>query len=282
MRKYISFLILLILLSINANAYDENMPHPVKANIIAFNKEMKPGEEYQIAVHFKIEPGWHIYWKNPGDSGLPTQVNYTLLDGYELKETYYPTPKSFVREGNILDYGYEDELLLISDMKTTPELSDNQMEIKGLARWVVCKEVCIPGSQELTLNYPVKDDSNILDASILNKWKSRVPEQISADKLPFTYEVNKQFEENGRLKSVTIVIENNGQIQDLNLFPDTDRSIYLKDISFEKHDKIYRYSFTPVIMNNNKKDIDNLRVVLSYAGANGKTKAIETLLDLSS
>jgi len=80
----------------------EEMPRPVKVKLVSDVSSVKPDQTFSIGVLFEIEPGWHIYWRNPGDSGLPTKVDLELPDGFKADEIKWPIPIHFTRESEIL------------------------------------------------------------------------------------------------------------------------------------------------------------------------------------
>ncbi|MEZ4546676.1 MAG: protein-disulfide reductase DsbD family protein [Thermodesulfobacteriota bacterium] len=108
----------LILLSAPAGA--KSVPRTVKARLVADVTSITPGSAFNLGVLLNVSPGWHVYWKNSGDSGLPTSVQYTLPEGFRVGEPRWPVPVVFVGAGDVVDYGYEDSLFLYSNV-TAPE-----------------------------------------------------------------------------------------------------------------------------------------------------------------
>src|SRR5687768_7951944 len=84
----------------------------VKAKLLADVSAVKPGEAFTVGLRLSIEPGWHVYWTNPGDSGAPTSVKLKLPAGFKAGPVQYPVPIRFNQPGDVLGYGYEDELML--------------------------------------------------------------------------------------------------------------------------------------------------------------------------
>lgn len=104
-----------------------------------------------LAVSFENAPHWHTYWKNPGDAGIPTKVEFQI-DGkkIELTEKEWPTPKRYIEEGDILAFGYDDRYHAFFELPNS-FVSENQgKELKGEATWLICKHVCIPGKRSFT------------------------------------------------------------------------------------------------------------------------------------
>ncbi len=199
-----------------------------------------------------------------------------------MKDTHYPVPNTFLRQGNILDYGYENELLLVTDISVPKDASADNLKIDSQAMWVVCKEVCIPGSKELVLKFPIRDKNLVGESSLFNSWQSRLPLKISGDKLPFRYSVNKKFNAGDKLSYVEITMSWKEQTSEINIFPNPDKSIYLKDVSLRNGIKNSTFGFTPVIFKKGQRDIEEIEFVISFRDADGKKRAIETIIDLRS
>lgn len=106
-------------------------------------------ERVRVMIRFDIEPGWHIYWKNPGDSGEPTSIRWTLPEGWKAGELKFPTPKAF-DTGGIINYGYENNVTLVTDLYLPSGLTPGK--IQGEALYLICKEACIPGSRKFTVD----------------------------------------------------------------------------------------------------------------------------------
>ncbi len=273
-------LVFLFLLSVNGYSFEQEIPDPIQIKIFTNSEIPKPGDKIKVGVHFKLDPGWHIYWKNPGDSGLPTKVKHTVPKGFEIKETQYPVPKTLLREGNILDYGYEDELLLITDIYVPKDATNSSFKIKSEARWVVCREVCIPGNKELELQFPITKKAVLGDNSFFNVWHSQLPKKICKNKLPFKYSVQKKFSDENKLNFVNITFNWDEEVKNVNIFPNTDRSVYLKEILLKNNRRTSSYSFSPLILKKGKNDIEEIEFVISYKDNNGKIRALETIINL--
>ena len=124
---------------------------PATVELIAEVDEVVPGETFHLAMNFKLEPHWHIYWKNPGASGLPVEVEWDLPDGFTAGEIQWPAPERF-EQGGLMSYGFEDAVTLIVPVRAPEELeSGRSLTIKAEAFWLICKELCLPGDAELVV-----------------------------------------------------------------------------------------------------------------------------------
>ena len=128
-----------------------------RVTLLARQTAIAPGPDLQLGVHFILEPGWHIYWINPGDSGQPPSFKWQLPPGFTAGEIQWPRPERMQSSAELADYGYHDEALLMVPIHA-PQVISNE-EVRGLrfaveARWLVCREVCIPEHADLELFLP--------------------------------------------------------------------------------------------------------------------------------
>ena len=128
----------------------------VRAEVVAHAPEgIAPGKPLWLGLRIQHAPHWHTYWKNPGDSGLPTTLTWTLPTGLAAGDIEWPTPRK-LPVGPLLNYGYEDDLLLAVPVQVAAAPSEGTAEIRLAAEWLVCKDVCIPESGEFVLQLPVQ------------------------------------------------------------------------------------------------------------------------------
>lgn len=162
----------------------------IEVELVAEATALKPGRDNWLGVRFQPEVGWHVYWRNPGDSGKPTSLTWELPEGISAGEINWPYPQ---REslGGIVNYGYAQETLLPVEL-TLPEnwsASPSAVPIKVKASWLVCKDLCIPGATELSLALPV-DDAPSADSqqhALFADARARLPQPAPADwKAQFT------------------------------------------------------------------------------------------------
>jgi thiol:disulfide interchange protein DsbD len=97
-----------------------------------------------VGLQFSLDPGWHIYWRNSGDSGEPPVVRWTLPAGAKAGPLEWPTPVR-LGSGSIVDYGYENEVLLMKPIEIEKGASASSLPIAGDVKYIVCREICIPG-----------------------------------------------------------------------------------------------------------------------------------------
>lgn len=107
-----------------------------------------------IGLRLEMEPHWHTYWRYPGDSGLPTEVKWSLPKGWKLSGPYWPLPERiFVPP--LVNYGFEGVALIGYKLEIPAGERPGRKTIAGKASWLVCKEVCIPEEAQLALSVEV-------------------------------------------------------------------------------------------------------------------------------
>ena len=129
--------------------------NPVAARLVPENAAVAPGKPLWVDLHLDIAPGWHTYWQNPGDSGLPTEIAWSLPPGFRAGEIAWPTPERFVL-GAIGNYGYGGTADLLVPLAAPADLKPGgTVHLAADASWLVCSEICIPGEAKLALDLPV-------------------------------------------------------------------------------------------------------------------------------
>jgi thiol:disulfide interchange protein DsbD len=115
-----------------------------------------PGQPFRIGLRQRMAPGWHTYWQNPGDAGLPPDVTLTLPEGTSAGPVQWPAPHR-IAFGPLVNFGYENATLLPQEVTPPATLTPGQsFTIQAEASWLVCEQVCIPEEGRFTLTLPVE------------------------------------------------------------------------------------------------------------------------------
>jgi len=137
-----------------------------EASLISERAAAVPGDKFLGALYLDVEEGgWHVYWKNPGDSGLPPKIEWTAPEGVTVGEFQWPAPHA-IPLTTLMNYGYEHELVLPFDITLPATVKPGDtIELTGAATWLICLETCVPEEAKLTLKIPVAaeliaDDAN--------------------------------------------------------------------------------------------------------------------------
>ena len=141
----------------------------VRAELMAHAPDgVDPGKPVWVGLQLAHQPEWHTYWKNSGDSGLPTELTWTLPAGVTAGAIAWPLPKK-IPIGNLANYGYEGTVLLAVPLTITPafkpSLLASELEVKLKANWLVCRKECVPEEGEFALKIPVRSTTALNGAA---------------------------------------------------------------------------------------------------------------------
>ncbi len=150
----------------------------VRAELVAHAPQgLAADKPLWLGLKIEHQPHWHTYWKNPGDSGLPTTLNWTLPTGVQAGDIQWPTPRR-LPIGPLMNYGYEDTLLLPVAVTLPAGWQGEQLAVKLQAQWLVCKDVCIPEEGEFALSIPARA-ATAGHAALFDATQARLP-QVAA------------------------------------------------------------------------------------------------------
>lgn len=128
----------------------------IEPSLISASSGVAPGKPFSVGLHLKIAPGWHTYWANAGDSGIPVSINWKLPEGWKAGAIQWPIPDKHIEPGDMITYGYEKEVLLIVEITPPADLSGQESAtLQAEASWLVCESTCVPGSADLQLTLPI-------------------------------------------------------------------------------------------------------------------------------
>jgi thiol:disulfide interchange protein len=150
----------------------------VRTELLADVAAVKAGEPFWVGLRQTIRPKWHTYWKNPGDSGLPTEINWTLPAGVKADPIVWPRPHLFDISG-VINYGFQDEAVLLVRI-TPPADYTGPLKLEATANWLVCEDVCIPEEGKFELALPVTAagaPAPLATRAIFDKARQAVPTQ---------------------------------------------------------------------------------------------------------
>ena len=159
-KKAIIYLIISILaLSAPLLAAEESaqLAH-TRATLVSEQEAVVTGQTLRLGLVLAHEPGWHSYWENPGEAGIPTTLKWQLPEGFSAGAVDWPLPKQ-LREGPLLVHAYYDQFLLPVTITVPAAIDAENVTFSLEADWLVCKEICIPESAQLALTLPVSEQS---------------------------------------------------------------------------------------------------------------------------
>ena len=170
------------------------------------------GKTVTLALRFNPVPGWHIYWKNPGDSGLPPSVTWKLPPGWTAGPLQFPFPEKILLPP-LVSYGYEQETLLLTTF-TIPDYEKipSSFPIEADIEWLVCKETCLPGKAHLNLTLSTQPKPNIDLQGLFDDVRKDLP--TSLPRISITAKTEGS--------ALQLIVEPKTQVGSLNFFPEGD------------------------------------------------------------
>jgi thiol:disulfide interchange protein DsbD len=154
----------------------------VRAELLAHAPQgIVPGQTLWVGLQITHQPEWHTYWKNPGDSGLPTTFAWTLPAGMAAGEIAWPLPHK-LPVGPLMNYGYEGTVLLPVPLTVTPAFKPSPFgdaEIRLKASWLVCQKECIPEDGSFVLKLSARS-STALHAAAFQAARDAQPKELKA------------------------------------------------------------------------------------------------------
>jgi DsbC/DsbD-like thiol-disulfide interchange protein len=181
-RASLGFILLTFVAAFAAVAWAQTAPN-TQVSLVSDVAAAAPGSTVWVGIHFQLEPGWHIYWVNPGDSGEPARVQWRVPTGWSAGPISWPAPTRMQNPAGV-DYGYHDEATLLTKVKVSPQAkpgSTNQLNAD--ANWLVCKEICIAqqGSASVTMRVAAKSSPDSSGKTVIEAAKARLPKPVPED-----------------------------------------------------------------------------------------------------
>ena len=241
---------------------------PSSAHLFSLMKTAKPHSKIDIGIEIKIKKGWHTYWKNPGDIGFPMKVQWELPREIKVEPFKWPRPQR-IRLGKWNHFGYKKNILVLTRLTIPRSYDKKQLPIQARVVWLVCKNVCRPFEQKLSLNIPISKY-----AKINPKMKKQFlqAKALAPQRFPFQ----------GFLKKDQIILKSKKTFQLIDFFPlrsftaetpniskNTKNSYTLRfSKNFEK-----KHSFPALVVYKKNKKIQSSRVLIQV-----QKQSLQTLL----
>ena len=191
-----------------------------RISLIKDHSDFVPGTSINIGLKVSMDKGWHTYWRNPGDSGGPIEIDWNLPKGFSVSDIKWPLPEK-IEYPPLMTYGYEDFVIYPMVLSIPADYSDDYFEMN--ADILICADVCIPESGKIS--------SNLLDIesdSLIYEWLESVPSKS----LPITTSLNDN--------NLEIRFTFDKEIKEIYFFPDENNSIdYSSKQNFYKKDDGY-------------------------------------------
>ena len=191
-----------------------------RISLIKDHSDFVPGTSINIGLKVSMDKGWHTYWRNPGDSGGPIEIDWNLPKGFSVSDIKWPLPEK-IEYPPLMTYGYEDFVIYPMVLSIPADYSDDYFEM--VADILICADVCIPESGKISSNF-----LDIESDSLIYEWLESVPSKS----LPITTSLNDN--------NLEIKFTFEKEIKEIYFFPDENNSIdYSSKQNFYKKDDGY-------------------------------------------
>lgn len=200
---------LLLLLAFSSPAIAEARQNAIQPELVV-NARAVPGGTADLAILMHTRPGWHGYWLNPGDAGLPMSVEWRLPTGWSVEQLRYPVPSRLLVSG-IVNYVYEHDYAVLTRLRV-PSGATGSHEIAATMRWLACtEEICVPEQGKVTLSVPT-GGAAATDPRF-DEWRRALPQPLAN---------RARFEIAGNLLRVGIPLPRDVAVAEPYVFPATD------------------------------------------------------------
>jgi len=249
----------------------------VQAKLLADVDSVKPGKPFNLAIHFKIKPDWHLYWKYPGDAGLPPRVKWKLPDGFTAGELRFPIPVKDDMPGGIVAYAYHDELLLTATITPPNNLpAGKPLAFAADLSWLVCqKDLCLPGkATEVSIELPV-GEGKPANQDVLAAWENRFPVDPQQSK-PFV-------EQTGRFKADKLgaFVQFASEMKDIAWFPNPPKGSGIENLrentqtNLPGHTSVVMFDLVPA-----PRADARMSFLVAFTDPEGKRRGVEFTVNL--
>jgi thiol:disulfide interchange protein DsbD len=195
-RRFSNSLLAIFLVCFVTSAHaqkKDSSPHSDIA-LVSEKTAIAPGTPFWVAARLRMEPQWHSYWINPGDAGLATSLSWELPPGFKAGPIVWPHPEK-ISLPPLMSYGYENEVWLLTQITPPQNLSQNSVTLRAKAKWLVCKEACLPASADISLTLPVGSTPAQDDT----RWQSGFAKtRAAAPTTDFAWKVRAERAANGK------------------------------------------------------------------------------------
>ena len=173
-------LFLILLLTTSSSLWSDSFfqASDSSVEVTSESEAMMKGDELLLGLNFKLTPGWHTYWKNPGDAGEGASVTWQLPKGFQASEILWPGPEAIPVEP-LMTFGYEDEITLLTKIKAL-DAAVFPAIVKAKVSWYTCKDICVPQEANLELTIQNGEKINTFFANELSNVFLNLPKELSS------------------------------------------------------------------------------------------------------
>lgn len=159
----------------------------VRMSLVADASRVAPNSTFRLGVLLEMAPGWHTYWQNPGDAGMPTRVEWCLPEGFTIGALEWPLPQRVREPGDVEVFAYKGRVLLMAAVHAPATLPEGPLRFSARAEWLVCEQTCIPGEGEASLEIEAGKELEPAPSDLFAEFQAQLP-----DRSPLPYRLDWQ------------------------------------------------------------------------------------------
>jgi thiol:disulfide interchange protein/DsbC/DsbD-like thiol-disulfide interchange protein len=147
------------------------------ARLVLPVETVKPGDTITVGVMLEMPPGWHTYWKNPGESGMASKIIWTLPEGITAGDIQWPTPEVYEdKTVDLTTYVHHDQAMLLVPLTVGADTTSGELNLKARVSWLECEKLCVPGRADITGKLKVGAETKLSsDAPLIQEWQAKLP-----------------------------------------------------------------------------------------------------------
>lgn len=168
----------------------ERVAASVTAELQSDTAVIAPGKPFTLGVLIQMKPGWHVYWKYPGDAGQAVDVKFIAPQGFTVGPVLWPAPKRFEQPGGVAGYGYAESVLLMAKVTPPKSLAEGaEPNFRADVNWVACEKTRGNGSASVEIVLPAAAQAVASPDTLFARWEQRLPVEATAPASPFVAKV---------------------------------------------------------------------------------------------
>jgi len=244
-----------------------------RVRLVTDTGEIEPGSTFHLGVVFEIEPGWHIYWRNPGGAGLATHIRWQLPEGLEAGDLQWPLPIAFTQSEGIPGYGYEGSVVLAAEVRAPLDYdAKSPHQVRAKVSWLACRGVCVLGAAELEGTLAALP----VDQEAFRGRQEDLPRAADPGRPPFSVTTTGGLAD-GRL---ILWLRWPEEPRLVEWFPDPSDALRVEDISVQTRGALTRIDAVARPLENAAGPTDRLSSLVVLTGPNGGRHGWELVIDL--
>ena len=241
----------------------------VVATALVDVETVAPGGEFTLGVRLKIAPHYHVYWRNPGETGDATKITVSGPAGFSFGDVQWPLPTRFNTEAGI-SYGYENEVLLLIPVTVAKSAAAGSAAIDVQTSWLSCKDICIEGEAKLQAKVTIGQATRPANAELFAAWRDKLPVygMESPEGKPLVT-VEQGAAADGQ-PGATLRLQWDGAPSKVEWFPVSTRAVAIEDVVVAHDKTTTRITYKPTVYKPADVPGGAMQSVLVFEDGDGK------------